>query len=277
MAGENGTTNDDRLLKAFSTAASAMIAAKKTFAKVTLSNGVVLKFRDIPSGTLKRAMAQVERPPVPVVMIEEKGREEENPNDPRYLLAMNEYNLERLDIYDRLLMSIGVEIVFVPPGMYRVEDDEWIEECRFLGIEPKTDLSLIRKHEWLTLYACRDSEDALKVRNTSFARSGGVMEEEVAEAYNWFRDPAIRRALVGAPGSEGVGDGVDLPPDDPGDGLRDRGEGSGAVSGDAVVAVADDAEGGAGGGGGALPAAHPDEGAPKRRARQGARAAKAKG
>ena len=47
-----------------------------------LSSGVVLKIKPVPPLLIRQAVAKIKRPKPPVIFLEDKGVEEENPDDP---------------------------------------------------------------------------------------------------------------------------------------------------------------------------------------------------
>jgi len=75
-------------------------------------------------------------PPVPVVWIEAKEREEENPNDPRYIEAVEEVQRKRADAIFDALCTFGVELVDGLP-----EDEKWIKRLKLLERRGSLNLS----------------------------------------------------------------------------------------------------------------------------------------
>lgn len=94
---------------------------------VTLSTGVVVELHPVSSSLVEEMKAAIEMPPVPVVWIEEKEREEENPNDPRYIEAVEEVQRKRADSIFDALCTFGVELVDGLP-----EDDVWLKKLKLL-------------------------------------------------------------------------------------------------------------------------------------------------
>jgi hypothetical protein len=69
----------------------------------------------------------IENPKVPVVFIEEKGREEENPMDPAYLAALERAEVERTQAVMDAQIMMGVELqegFEIPPG--------WVKRLKIL-------------------------------------------------------------------------------------------------------------------------------------------------
>jgi len=103
---------------------------------VTLSTGVVVRLKPVSSSLVEEMKAAIKMPPVPVVWIEEKEREEENPNDPRYVEAVEEVQRRRAEAIFDALCIFGVELVDGLP-----EDAGWLKKLRFLEKQGTLDLS----------------------------------------------------------------------------------------------------------------------------------------
>ena len=102
----------------------------------TLSTGVVVRLKPVSSSLVEEMKGSIKMPPVPKVWIEAKEREEENPNDPRYIEQVEEVNSKRSDaIFDALCM-FGVELVDGLP-----EDDTWTKRLKMLERRGHLDLS----------------------------------------------------------------------------------------------------------------------------------------
>lgn len=213
--------------------------AKKIHSRVTLSSGIVLKLKDVQPAIIRRAMAAIREPEVPVWMNPDKGREEPNPNDPGYIAAMGEFQEARLGAYYKLLGALGTTVESVPEGWFRPEEDGWLEVPRFLGIEPDLTSSFTRYHEWLELYACMGHEDRNAITAMTFQRNGGITEPEVAEAFDWFRSATLRGIDSATSDTGDDPDGDSIRPADPGDGPGNGGAGGGETAGDTVAEVAE--------------------------------------
>ena len=103
---------------------------------VTLSTGVVVRLKPVSSSLVEEMKAAIPMPDVPVVWIEAKEREEENPNDPRYIEAVEEVNRKRADAIFDALCTFGVELVDGLP-----EDDLWLKKLKLLSTRGSLDLS----------------------------------------------------------------------------------------------------------------------------------------
>ncbi len=58
---------------------------------LTLSNGVVLRLKSVPAFLAAQFTRKIQRPKPPRQFIERLGREEENPDHPDYLEALEKY------------------------------------------------------------------------------------------------------------------------------------------------------------------------------------------
>lgn len=192
------------------TAMAAMVinAAKaKAFSgEVTLSNGIVLRAKSVPPALIRRVVRAVPEPEIPVVWIEAKQREEPNPNDPAYLAAIAKMHEARLLADQKVRLGLGTEVVSVPEGMFRPEDDGWILQLRAVGVEPKLDDPTVRYVEWCELYAMTEYADVANV-STCCYRKGGIFEPEVMAAIASFWGPQTRGADNGVAAPSPVVDG----------------------------------------------------------------------
>jgi len=94
---------------------------------VTLSTGVRVRLNPVSSSLVEDMKNAIKMPPVPVVWIESKEREEENPNDPAYIDAVREVESKRASaVFDALCM-FGVELEDGLP-----EDTAWIKKLKVL-------------------------------------------------------------------------------------------------------------------------------------------------
>jgi hypothetical protein len=103
---------------------------------ITLSTGVVVRLKPVSSSLVEQMKSAIPMPDVPVVFIKEKQREEENPNDPRYLKQVEEVNQRRSDAILDALCIFGIELVDGLP-----EDDAWLKNLKRLERRGVLDLS----------------------------------------------------------------------------------------------------------------------------------------
>lgn len=160
--------------------------------EMTLANGIVLELVAFPHEILRRAMRVIERPKPPLVEI--NGEQEENPADPDYLQSIDEYDERRMACVIDVLRAKGTRVKTVPEGMQRPEDDGWIEDARIFGVEPDVSSPTRRYLEWLNLYAIDRTYDGVNLQ-AALLMKYGILESEVAEAIESFRNRAQRRAF----------------------------------------------------------------------------------
>ena len=173
--------------------------------EVTLANGVRLKLRSVPPLFVRKAVSHLERPKPPRVHLEEKGREEENPNDPDYIAALEEYGQKTFDAGANVMLAMGVSVLEVPDGMSKPEDEDWVELLEAAGFEPDVHTEAARRLSWLSYYAITSEHDVIKIV-LGVSRLTGVGEQEVAAAMEGFRGRAVRPADSDVP-SAAAGDG----------------------------------------------------------------------
>lgn len=176
---------------------------------VTLENGIVLRFKAFPSEMVRRVADKLPEPEVPVVMNEDKGREEPNPNDPTYLRAVAQHQQDAWSAAVDVMIAAGTEIESVPEGLHRPEGNQWLELAQHFGVEVEVETPLSRYISWVQLYAIAGSSDWMKVLLPLIQRAG-MSEEEVARAVKSFRGGALWRADTEVPG-EVAGYGGDVP------------------------------------------------------------------
>lgn len=156
-----------------------------------LSIGALLEFKSVPPIAIREAALSIRPPSVPTVFMEDKGREEENPNDPDYIRAMQKYAFEQLYRVSDVLMLLGTSIVRpLPDDVIPPESDEWMEPLEAIGIplpEKTRENKHIRYLSWLRLYAIRTEMEAGYIMGRITAMSG-VTEVEVQRAAAAFRD-----------------------------------------------------------------------------------------
>lgn len=158
---------------------------------ITLSNGVVLKLKSVPPFLVRQAVLKVERPKPPRMFIEDKGREEENPNDPDYIQQLAGYQAQTIDAAINVLLAAGTEIVSVPDGVSKPEDDDWLDVLDVLAIEVRRDSPTARRLAWLRCYGIATAADITRI--TKAVKEGvGLTEEEVNQIAQSFRSGTVR-------------------------------------------------------------------------------------
>ncbi len=179
---------------------------------LTLSPGVVLRLRR-PSSMLvqeatKTLMADEPRPPV--VFIEAKEREEENPSDPDYIAAHNLWLAAVGTRSLRALIPTGTALVSKPDDVVGPEDEDFPDLMASMGQEaapgPHT-----RYVQWILSVACGPED--LEMLSVRLMRVAGIREEDVADVLAMF--PGLQGRLAdtggGPDGRHPNGDKVSQP------------------------------------------------------------------
>lgn len=153
----------------------------------TSKNGIIFKIKKVPNMLIADANRKIVFPRVPTVFIEDKGREEENPNDPDYMRDLREAQTRQGMMGVNTYISFGTEVKHIPEGMVDYLSQEWSED-----IEEITGLEIPKKGKgrycaWVKYYAL-DDEDMTDL-NIQIARfSGSIPERDVTDAEDSFRD-----------------------------------------------------------------------------------------
>lgn len=162
------------------------------FADFELSNGIVLTCKPIPPLLLQAVVAEFKLPPAPKVFIEEKGREEDNPNDPDYIAQVNQLAEEQDLAINDLLLGIGTSIKYIPDGYFRPEDEDWITQVEFSAGLSGKNLRIEREDKikrylhWLRFYALETGADIALAQGMP-VQLAGIREGEVEEVIDSFR------------------------------------------------------------------------------------------
>lgn len=161
--------------------------------EITLSKGVVLLVKKVPPMILTEIEKRFAPPPVPRVYDENKGREIENPQDPRYLDQIDKVNAEKGMAITEVLIGLGTTIAYLPDELLAPEDDAWIDDVEvFLGQSvPRQGRG--RYLAWLKYYVIESGEDLMVLASKVSAKMG-VPEAEVGAAVARFQGDETRGA-----------------------------------------------------------------------------------
>lgn len=92
-----------------------------------LSTGVRVLLKPVSSMLIEDMRAAIPIPDVPIWHNEDKGRDEENPNDPKYLQAVQDAQARRGAVTLDALALFGVDLADGMP-----EDDTWLKKLKML-------------------------------------------------------------------------------------------------------------------------------------------------
>jgi hypothetical protein len=148
-----------------------------------LSTGVRGRIVPVGASLVDEVIGRIKNPPVPTFVNEEKGREEENPNDPQYLAAVEDANRERAVAVMDVLVMFGLELLDGLP-----DDDTWVKRIKFLerrgmldlegyDLEDPFDLEFLYKK-----YVAVGTQDLIAI-----GRHAGLSQEAIAEAAQSFQ------------------------------------------------------------------------------------------
>ena len=162
--------------------------------EITLENGAVLAIRKPAAMLLSNVMLQLQKtdpvPEPPMVFIEDKGREEENPNDPKYKAAMMTWNANSVV---RMFNALSVASLSIKDlnDTYDPEGDEFADFLEAVMID-RAPGKAGRFIQWLNSYALVKAE--ARQLTTWMMRLAGVGEEDVAEATKFLESDTERPA-----------------------------------------------------------------------------------
>jgi hypothetical protein len=158
-------------------------------ALVTLSTGVVLRVRPVPQSLFADLVARYPAPDPPVTFDPDKGREEENPDDPTYLKRVQETNAQVAKAMSDAVILLGTTVERVPKGIPGQETTEWADELRLLGYELKGPRA--RYLAWVKFVAGPTLADYQTIWK-AVGRLTGVTEQDTQAAVRRFPRGARR-------------------------------------------------------------------------------------
>lgn len=177
--------NVEKVVGAIEDAEAAELVSENGRLSVELSTGVVLKLRPVPRHFMYEATRRFTSPQVPVVFIEDKGREEENPSDPEYIGAVQKYLADISNAATDVALLRGTEIEHKPEEVPGPDSKEFLEEMEYLKIG-MLDNKRARYLYWIKSFAAPMPDDIDKLLS-ELGRLTGVAENDVDEAVRRFR------------------------------------------------------------------------------------------
>lgn len=150
--------------------------------------GVKLDLRKPSSLALSDVVRQFSKsdppPEVPTVWIENKSRDEPNPNDPNYKAAQMMWSAGAAERIFNVMIVTGVEIIDVPEGFPAHDSEDFGLRLQAMGLEPSTNPYKLRI-DWIRFVAAKEGDD-LAILNDKLLRYAGLSGEDVAEAMARF-------------------------------------------------------------------------------------------
>lgn len=165
---------------------------------VTTSKGLKLRVSAVPNMAIAEARRKIKPPKVPTYYNKDKETTEENPLDPEYVAAMQDYNTALGTMGATAMLAFGTEVVHRPANVSPPEATDWSDDLKTILDVDVPAGGKGRYAAWLRLYALTDP-DLTDVMRAVGRASGIIAEEEVAEAEDAFRDNPERNAAAGVP------------------------------------------------------------------------------
>lgn len=204
MVAEQNDPTSETLADFFNLSPSSLAAIERALAgqtregipqELTLTNGVVLKLKATPPFIFEDALKEMPLPSPPLFLNPTNNLMEENPLDPDYHDALEDYTRQRLRVVFRIAVLSGTELLSVPDNMPRPEDEEWAE--RALLIKPTLEIppperKAARYFAWLRYVALEKVEDIALITGLPLILAG-IGEAEVSAAMASFRSNEARR------------------------------------------------------------------------------------
>jgi hypothetical protein len=153
--------------------------------QLKLSTGVVLRSKSVSRNIFADIVSEYVSPKVPSTYNTNKGREEDNPNDPEYLVELQRYNAQLARSMSDALIVLGTEFESKPDELPSFDDETWLEEVNLLRVY-KTTSRKGRYLAWVKTVAIGNDEDFQAIANL-VKRAMGVPEGDVAEQAKRFR------------------------------------------------------------------------------------------
>lgn len=170
---------------------------------LTTSRGVIIKVRAMPNMMMAEARRKIKPPKVPTYYNKDKDVQEENPLDPEYVAAMQEYNTRVGTMGATAMLAFGTEVLHLPSDVQPAESNGWSDDLKEILEIDVPEQGKGRYAAWLRLYVLSDP-DLTAVMQAVGRASGIVRESEVEEAADSFRSDAEGDTAEGIPaGAEG--------------------------------------------------------------------------
>ena len=169
--------------------------------EVELSSGVILSLRPTPKHFIYQVTSRFQPPQVPTVWLEKKQREEQNPNDPDYQLAIEMYAVEVANAATDVTILRGSQVKYIPDHVMGPDDDDWKAEMQLLGM-PLAESKRARYLAWVKGVAAPMDRD-IEILLEALGRLTGVAEADVLDAVEKFRRVADGTVNIDTAGSGG--------------------------------------------------------------------------
>lgn len=168
--------------------------------KFVTASGVVLKLKKVSRLLVADASKKIKMPKVPTWINEEKGREEENPNDPDYLQAVQDAKYQQAMLVYTVYLAFGTEVESQPITMSQYFETDWADEIKETLDIDIPDKPKSRYVTWLK-YVALDDEEVNVIMTRIMRLSGTLKEEDVQEVMDSFRSNKERNPSEEVPSS----------------------------------------------------------------------------
>lgn len=156
---------------------------------IPLSSGVVLERIPVPRAMLMDIWRKYKEPEIPTFFNEDKQRNEENPNDPDYIKALEDFNVQVTFAMLDIGIVFGTKIHSLPKDFVNPYSPEWVDTCNVLGLEvPENDK--IKYLKWVKYIAAPTEGDLVAISNGVLPNYG-------------VRQTTVEQAIETFPGKEG--------------------------------------------------------------------------
>lgn len=197
----------NQILQAIPEEGSAALAQRPD--RFVTRNGIAFQLKPVAPLLILDAQRRFTEPTPPKVPNLDKGDAddapmEENPNDPTYIRAMEEYRSKVGEVSNAIFLTRGTVLLSVPEGIDQVDDAEWAEE-----VEEFTELKIPavgrrRYYCWLKYVALTSMDDFQGLLNKLTTLGGVTLERDVRDAETSFRPDENGSSPEGLPPGEEV-------------------------------------------------------------------------
>jgi len=150
---------------------------------LTLSTGVVLKVQTVPAWKFSEMGDKLERPVIPEMDVD--GRKVANPSDPDYLKAVKVFDEKMAEQFNNLTIVFGTEIVSIPDGFPKPDDEAWKEKVEWSGTQIGT--GPVNAYLAWVKYVAAPRMDDIRSILSEVGRRSSVPEADVKTSADNFR------------------------------------------------------------------------------------------
>lgn len=156
---------------------------------VKLSTGVLVKISSVSASLVEAAQGAVPPPEVPIWHNEVADRDEENPNHPKYLQDLQQWEIQRTLAAVDVMLMFGVTLVDEDGLEVEVDKGRWVQKLKFLekhNLLDMSDFDLEDSFDREFIYKKYVAIGAPDIQ--LIAQASSLSEEDVAKATEAFQD-----------------------------------------------------------------------------------------